>query len=164
MPTDRIEKSVLLQAPRERVWRAVSLAENFGSWFGADFDAPFVSGAHLAATIEPTSVDPEVARLQQPHAGKAFEFHVVEIDPPKKISFRWHPYATDAGADYSHEPMTLIEFELSEEGASTRLRISESGFDQLPLERRKSAFAANEGGWTHQCELVRKYLALHPGL
>ena len=37
MSTDRIEKTVLLPAPRERVWRAVGLAENFGSWFGAAF-------------------------------------------------------------------------------------------------------------------------------
>lgn len=162
MSTDRFEKSVLLGAPREQVWRAISLAENFGSWFGADFDGPFVAGARITGTIEPTSVDPEVARMQQPYAGKRFEFQVVEIEPMKRFSFRWHPYAVDEGTDYSAEPMTLIEFILADESGGTRLRISESGFEQLPMARRKEAFDAEEGGWTHQCELLRKFLALHP--
>ena len=164
MSTDCIEKSVLLPAPRSRVWRAVSLAENFGSWFGADFDGPFAANTRLTGTIEPTSVDPEVARMQQPHAGKPFEFQVVEVQPTQKISFRWHPYAAATGVDYSAEPMTLIEFELSDTADGTLLRIRESGFDRLPAARRKEAYAANEGGWTHQCELVKKYLALHPNL
>lgn len=164
MSSDRIEKSVFLPAPRERVWRALSLAENFGSWFGADFDGPFVAGARVTATIEPTSVDPEVARQQQPYAGKPFELHVVEIVPTRKISFRWHPYALDEGADYSGEPMTLIEFVLDDSENGTRLRITESGFGQLPPARRKEAYAANDGGWAAQCELVGKYLAMHPSL
>lgn len=164
MSTDRIEKSILLPAPRERVWRAVSLAENFGSWFGADFDGPFAAGARLTGTIEPTSVDPEVAKLQKPHAGKSFEFHVAQVEPMRKISFRWHPYAAGEGTDYSREPMTLVEFELRDADEGTQLRITESGFDQLPVERRGEAYAANEGGWTHQCQLVKKYLSQHPGL
>ncbi|MBS0339503.1 MAG: SRPBCC family protein [Proteobacteria bacterium] len=162
--TDRFEKSVLLPAPRERVWRAVSLAENFGSWFGADFAGPFVAGTRVSAAIEPTSVDPEIARMQQPYAGKPFDLHVVEVRPMEKFSFRWHPYAGEDGVDYSAEPMTLIEFELGDAEGGTLLRISESGFDQLPLARRKEAYAAEEGGWAAQCGLVKKYLALHPQL
>jgi len=164
MNTDRIEKSIVLPAARQQVWRAISLAENFGSWFGADFDGPFAAGARLRGSIEPTSVDPEVAALQKPHAGKSFEFHVVEVEPASKLSFRWHPYAAGAAAELGSEPMTLVEFELSDQGQGTLLRITESGFDQLPVERRREAYAANEGGWTHQCQLVLKYLALHPGL
>lgn len=165
MSTDRIEKSVLLPAPRAQVWRAVSLAENFGSWFGADFDAPFVAGARLTGAIEPTSVDTDIARQQQPYAGKPFEFHVVEVRPLEKISFRWHPYAVNEGADFASEPMTLIEFELADAVGGTLLRITESGFDQLqPASRREEAYAANEGGWTAQCGLVKKYLAHHPEL
>ena len=164
MNTDRFEKSVLLPAPRERVWRAVSLAEHFGSWFGADFDGPFVAGTRVTGSIEPTSVDPDIARKQQPFAGKPFDLHVVEVRPLEKFSFRWHPYAVDEGADYGAEPMTLVEFVLASAEGGTLLRVSESGFDQLPPARRKAAFAAEEGGWTAQCGLLRKYLALHPAL
>lgn len=34
--TDRIERSIAIKASRSRVWRALSNAEEFGSWFGVD--------------------------------------------------------------------------------------------------------------------------------
>jgi uncharacterized protein YndB with AHSA1/START domain len=36
--TDRIEKRVFLRAPVKRVWRAISDAQEFGSWFGLQLD------------------------------------------------------------------------------------------------------------------------------
>ena len=162
MSTDRIEKKVLLKATPERVWRAVSDAREFGSWFGVAFDGPFVEGSRLTGKITPTTVDPEVAKMQKPYEGKAFEFVVERIEPMRRISFRWHPFAIEPGVDYSKEPMTLIVFELEEAAGGTQLTISESGFDRIPLERRAKAFAANDGGWEHQAKLVQKYLVLHP--
>jgi uncharacterized protein YndB with AHSA1/START domain len=159
---DRIEKTALLRAPLARVWDAVSDARNFGSWFGVAFDGPFRDGALLTGRIVPTTVDPEVAKLQEPHRGKAFAFTVERIEPMRRISFRWHPFAIDPGVDYASEPTTLIVFELEEAHGGTRLTITESGFDRIPLARRADAFRANEGGWTHQLELVRKYLGRAP--
>src|SRR5258708_30431906 len=114
MNTDGIEKQIVLQAPIARVWSAVSDAKAFGSWFGAAFDGPFAAGTRLAGSIVPTSVGPEVAKLQKPHEGKAFEFWVDRIEPMRRISFRWHPYAVDSSVDYSAEPTTLIVFYLEE--------------------------------------------------
>ena len=48
---------------------------------------------------------------------------------------------------------------VQETGANTSLTITETGFDQIPLERRAKAFAANDGGWTMQATLISKYLA-----
>jgi uncharacterized protein YndB with AHSA1/START domain len=158
MSTDRIEKKVVLRAPLARVWRAVSDATQFGSWFGVAFDGPFVAGARLTGKIVPTTVDPEVAKLQEPHAGAPFTFTVERIEPPHRISFRWHPYAVESGTDYSHEPMTLIVFELTEVADGVLLSISESGFDRIPIARRAEAFKANDGGWEHQARLIEKYL------
>jgi hypothetical protein len=59
----------------------------------------------------------------------------------------------------SKEPTTLIVFELQEVPGGTLLTITESGFDQIPLARRASAFTANDGGWTMQMKLIEKYLA-----
>jgi uncharacterized protein YndB with AHSA1/START domain len=162
MSTDRIEKRIVLAAPRERVWRAVSVAGNFGSWFGVAFDAEFAAGKRLTGRIVPTTVDPEVAKLQEPHAGKKFEWTIEAIEPPRRISFRWHPFAIDPSVDYSKEPTTLIVFELKEVPGGTLLTITESGFDGIPIERRAEAFKANEGGWEHQAKLIQKYLALQP--
>jgi uncharacterized protein YndB with AHSA1/START domain len=157
--TDRIEKQVVLRAPRERVWRAVSDAQQFGTWFGVEFDGPFVAGTQLTGRITPTKVDAEIAKAQEPHAGKAFEWTVERIEPPRLISFRWHPFAVEPNFDYSQEPTTLVTFELEETAEGTKLTISESGFDRIPLERRLKAFAANEQGWHAQAQLIAKYLA-----
>ena len=159
--TDRIEKQVLLKAPRERVWRALSEADQFGTWFGVRFDGPFIEGERLTGKIVPTRVDAEVAAMQTPYEGTPFEWIVERIAPMQRLAFRWHPFGIDKTIDYSHEPMTLIVFELHDVPEGTLLIVTESGFDKLPPERRAKAFAANEGGWTHQMELIRKYLALH---
>lgn len=155
---DRIEKHIVLRAPRERVWRAISEAKRFGLWFGVEFDGEFVAGTRIAGRIVPTKVDPEVAALQEPYTGWPLDIHVERIEPMRLFSFRWHPSAVDRDTDYSAEPMTLVEFRLEDAPEGTRLTITESGFDRIPLERRAKAFTGNEGGWTHQCKLIEKYL------
>jgi uncharacterized protein YndB with AHSA1/START domain len=162
MSTDRIDKQILLRAPRERVWRAVSDAQAFGTWFGVAFDGPFVEGARLTGRIVPTKMDEKIAKMQEPYTGKAYHWTVERIEPMQRISFRWHPYAIEEGVDYSKEPMTLIEFVLEDAPGGILLKISESGFDQLPLARRAKAFKANEGGWEMQTRLIEKYLAQTP--
>jgi uncharacterized protein YndB with AHSA1/START domain len=162
MNTDRIEKKILLHAPRERVWRAISDAREFGSWFGVAFDGPFAEGTRLTGKITPTTVDAEVAKMQEPYSGKAFDWTVERIEPMRRISFRWHPFAVETGVDYSKEATTLIEFELAEAAGGTLLTISESGFDQIPLARRAQAFSANERGWEIQTTLIEKYLVQAP--
>jgi uncharacterized protein YndB with AHSA1/START domain len=160
MTSDRIEKEVVLRAPLERVWRAISDADQFGQWFGVRFDGPFVEGSSITGVITPTTVDEEVARMQEPHAGMADTWHIVAIEPRRRLAFRWHPYGVESGVDYAQEPTTLVEFTLAETEDGVLLRIVESGFDKIPAERRASAFDANSEGWAKQTELVRKYLAL----
>ncbi len=156
---DRIEKQVLLKAPLARVWRAVSDAKEFGSWFGARLDGAFAPGARLAASIVPTTVDPQVAASQKPYEGRTFEIWVERVEPMRRLSFRWHPFAVDPAADLSKEPTTLVVFELEETAGGTRLTITESGFDRLPAERRGKAFQMNDQGWAAQARLVERYLA-----
>jgi uncharacterized protein YndB with AHSA1/START domain len=160
MSIDRIEKEVLLRAPLERVWRAISDSSEFGRWFGVRFDGPFVEGASVTGVITPTTVDDDVARQQEPYAGHADTWQIVAVEPQRRLAFRWHPYAVDSDADYSQEPTTLVEFTLTETPDGVRLAIVESGFDAIPEERRAAAFDANSGGWAAQTQLVQKYLAL----
>lgn len=156
--SDSIKKNLLLHAPQERVWRAISDAKQFGHWFGVDFEGDFVAGAHMVGRLVPTKVDPEVAKSQKPYEGMAFEFHIDRIEPMRLFSFRWHPFAVDKDVDYSTEPMTLVKFELQTSLHGTLLTIVESGFAGLPLARRADAFSANEEGWTAQAQILEKYL------
>jgi uncharacterized protein YndB with AHSA1/START domain len=157
--TDRIEKTILLNAPRARVWQALTNADEFGSWFGMTFDGRFTPGARVQGVITPTTVDAAVANAQKAHEGFPFEITIDRIEPERLFSFRWHPFAVEPGVDYSHEPTTLIVFELEQAGTDIRLTVTESGFDRIPLERRAKAFTANEGGWAMVITLIEKYLA-----
>jgi uncharacterized protein YndB with AHSA1/START domain len=158
MARDRIEKQAVLDAPQERVWQAISDAGKFGEWFGAEFDAGFEPGRELTGRIVPTRVDREVAKMQEKHTGMRFAFRVESVDPPNRIVFGWHPYAVDPGVDYSGEPMTRVTFALAEVGEGTRVTLTETGFDGLPASRREAAYAANDGGWTHQLKLLEKFV------
>jgi len=158
MNTDRIEKQILLRAPLKRVWRAISDAAEFGSWFGMKVDGPFVPGAHLHAVVTQTTVDPKVAESQKTYEGTPFELTIEQMTLDRLFSFRWHPFAIDQSVDYSAEPTTLVEFTLEETENGVMLTITESGFDGIPPERRARAFAANEGGWSMMVGLISLYV------
>ena len=160
MSNDRIEKEVVLRAPLERVWRAISDADEFGRWFGVRFDGPFVAGTSVTGVITPTTVDDQVAEAQEQHAGKADTWQIVAIEPQRRLAFRWHPYAVEPGTDYSAEPTTLVEFTLDRDrrrrlAAHRRIRVRQAF---RPTVGRR-AFEHNSEGWAKQTELVRKYLA-----
>src|SRR5246500_6019673 len=153
MNTDRIEKQVVLRAPMDRVWRAISDSQEFGRWFGVRIDGPFVAGTLVTATITGTTVDEEVAEMQRPHAGAKATWQIVAVEPPRRFAYRWHPFAVDAGTDYDREPTTLVEFSLSEKPDGVLLTITESGFDAIPEARRSASFEANSEGWAIQTDL-----------
>jgi uncharacterized protein YndB with AHSA1/START domain len=159
MNTDRVEKQILLNAPRSRVWKALTDSKEFGSWFGMKLEGPFRAGETIRGKISGTTVDPEVAKMQKPHEGKVVELFIDRIEPETRFCMKWHPYAIDPKVDYSKEPMTLITFTLEEKENGTLLTITETGFDQIPIHRRAQALKANDGGWAHQTLLIQKYLA-----
>jgi uncharacterized protein YndB with AHSA1/START domain len=146
--TDRIEKEIVMRAPRSRVWRALTDAREFGRWFRADIKDDFAAGR------------PARGRITHPgYEHVAFEVEVERIEPERLFSFRWHPYAVDPNKDYSKEPATLVVFELDEVPEGTRLRVTESGFDLIPVERRAEAFRMNSGGWEGQVKNIARHVA-----
>lgn len=154
MDTDRIEKKTILHAPLKRVWRALADSAEFGTWFGMKFEGPFVAGASVRGVIAPNTVDAEVAKAQKSHEGMPLEFIVEQMEPERLLSFRWRPVA-----EASAEPATLVTFTLEEAADGVMLTVTESGFDQIPLERRAKMFAANEQGWSIQMRLIATYLS-----
>jgi uncharacterized protein YndB with AHSA1/START domain len=158
MTANIIRKEIVLKAPLDKVWAAISDASQFGQWFGMKLDGPFVAGQPITGHITPTVVDPEVAKMQKPHEGKPVSFSVGDIQPKTLFQLRWHPYAIDPDTDYSSEPMTLITFALKAVDGGTHLTLTESGFENIPMERRAEAFQMNDGGWTAQMKLIETYL------
>ena len=146
--TDRIERKILLSAPRSRVWRALSNAEEFGSWFGVSFKGKtFVPGQHVQGQITYPGYEHVV-----------FDILIERMEPERLLSWRWHPYAVDAKVDYSHETPTLVVFELEDADGGTLLSVVESGFDKVPAGRRAEAFRMNSGGWDEQMTNIAKHV------
>jgi uncharacterized protein YndB with AHSA1/START domain len=145
--TDRIEKEVVLRAPRSRVWRAITDPREFSKWFGAEMKDEFVPGRLVRGPITYPGYEHLTLELQ-----------VERLEPERLFSWRWHPHAVDEKADYSQEPMTLVVFELEEVPEGTRLRITESAFDRIPVARRAEAFRMNDGGWTEQLDNVARHV------
>jgi uncharacterized protein YndB with AHSA1/START domain len=148
MTTDRIEKTIVLRAPRSRVWRAITTPAEFGAWFGVSFTGAFTPSARVSGRITTKGYD---------HL--TMEILVERVEPEHRFSYRWHPYAIDPNVDYSAEPTTLCEFTLEEVPDGTRLTVVESGFDRIPAARRSEAFRMNDGGWAAQLVNVDRYLA-----
>ena len=148
MTADRIEKKIVLRAPRSRVWHAIADAGQFGAWFGARLEGVFAPGARVEGRI--TSPGYEHVTM---------EMTVERVDPERLFSFRWHPYAVEPGVDYSNEPMTLVEFRLDEVAGGTELTVVESGFDRIPLTRRADALRMNDAGWAEQIKSIERYVA-----
>ena len=150
--TDRIEKKILLRAPRARVWRALTDPVQFGQWFGARMPAvPFTPGYTARGPIT--------------HAGYehlTLEITIEKMEPERLFSWRWHPHAVDAAHDYSKDPTTLVEFTLDEKDGGTLLTVVESGFDKVPSAYRATAFRSNSGGWTEQMKSIERHVSAHP--
>ena len=145
--TDRIEKIVDLDAPRSRVWRAITDVKQFNQWFGVNLTSPFTPGAEVSGNM----THPKYSHM-------TMSIWIESFEPERFFSFRWHPYAIEEGVDYSAEPTTLVTFTFEDSGKGTRLTIVESGFDAIPESRRAKAFSMNERGWTGQAENIRKFV------
>jgi uncharacterized protein YndB with AHSA1/START domain len=146
--TDRIEKQVRLSAPRSRVWRALTDTREFGQWFGVKLSGAMAPGTKLRGPVTNKGYEHVI-----------FEATVETLEPETRFSFRWHPYAVEAGVDYSSEPTTLVLFTLEEVAGGTMLTVVETGFDKIPAARRAKAFEMNTRGWAAQMENIARYLA-----
>ncbi|TXR49985.1 SRPBCC family protein [Phyllobacterium endophyticum] len=145
--SDRIEKSIELSAPTERVWRALTDYTEFGEWFRVKLDGPFRTG------------EVSTGRIAYPgYEHLKWEATVTAMDEPHLFAFTWHPYAVEPDMDYSKETPTLVEFKLETAGESTKLTVVESGFNGLPPHRMQEAMRMNERGWAEQIKNIKAHV------
>ena len=131
---DEIRKEVTIGVPRERVWAALTEADQLVKWFPTkDATVDLRPGGELFLEWDDMS------------STGVFD----EIDPPNRLVYRWHP----AGADH---PSTTVELTLTDpgDGSGTVLTVVERGFAQLPPENR----AGNVEGWTSELQELVDYL------
>ena len=143
---DRIEKTIVMDAPVERVWKALTDQDEFGAWFKVKLDQPF--------TVDSEST----GMMTYPgYEHVPWKARVTAMDEPRLFAFRW-PHMDENQQVREDWPWTLVEFRLEPDGDGTRLIATESGFDALPAERRAEAFRMNEGGWTEQMGNIKAHV------
>ena len=148
MPSDRIEKQIVVKAPRAKVWRALTEAKQFAAWFGMEMEGEFQPGTGTWGVS------------RHPGYEGRFEMRIEEMTPESRFSWRWHPGSP--AVDYSQEPATLVVFELSEVTEGTLATVTESGFEGLPPERRQKAYEDNSQGWAIQLSAIGRYVEANP--
>ena len=146
--TDSIAQQTLIKAPRARVWQALTDATEFGSWFGVVLTGPFVPGQPSLGHI-----------TNEGYTHLLWEAIIVEMDPERRFSWTWHPYAVDTTRDYTAETPTLVTFLLQDAPDGVLLTVVESGFDALPEDRRTEAYPKNVDGWIWEMNAITQHLA-----
>ncbi len=127
----KVERSIWIAAPRERVWQAVIDPVQIAAWFapGTDF-----SQKDDKISVRIDGMDVEVAL-------------VVVVDPPRQLTTRSLP-------DMSLETSYMLE----EENGGTRFTVIETGFESLPEAERQSRFDQDGAGWEMALENLNAYI------
>ncbi|WP_313060790.1 SRPBCC family protein [Pseudomonas rhodesiae] len=145
---DRIERKILLNASRKKVWDALTDAEQFGQWFGIALKGKaFAEGETVEAPITYPGYEHVIWKAR-----------IERILPQTLFSFRWHPFAVDDTIDYEKENPTLVEFTIEDHAPGILLRVVESGFNEIPDARRQKAFKMNSRGWDEQMGNIENFL------
>jgi uncharacterized protein YndB with AHSA1/START domain len=135
----RVDKSVELNVPTSRVWRALTDYHEMAKWSGVQLEGPFVPGK----TARGRMTTPGYEHIP-------WEVAVQKMVPERLFSYTWQ--------DREGEPSTLVEFTLETTARGTRLRVVESGFEALPGKRAEEAARDHEGGWGAQLSSIAQYI------
>lgn len=142
----RIDRTIEIAAPPERVWRALTTAAELSAWFQVKIEGEIVPGNEVW-----------MVAMHPGYEGVRFRVRFVELTPPLRFAWEWCPGAVDSKVDYSKEPRTTVTFTLEPCAAGTRLSVAETGFDRVSLERRAKVYGDNSQGWTEVLEWLRRY-------
>ena len=138
----RIDRIIDIKAPPDRVWRALTDTAELSAWFQVKIEGKVAPGKEV----------------WMQHAGQRFRVLFVEMTPPTRFVWQWHPGAVDPSVDYSLEPRTTVTFTLEPYEGGTRLSVAETGFNEISLLRRAKVYQDNVGGWTEVLVWLQKYV------
>lgn len=149
--TSIVEQSILIDAPVEVVWRALTEPEQIRRWFADDVDLAAEVGYRGSLGFADNGAGLAVS----------FQVTVVSAQPARTFSYRWqHPSGVEAVEDNS----TLVEFTLTPEGDGTRLRVVETGVEQLgwAAEQQQSFVEEHSSGWLTYLGRLNDLIAQRP--
>ena len=142
----RIDRTIEIKAPPERVWQALTNARELSAWFQVTIEGDIAPGQEVWMTTVSTQFPVQ-----------RFRVRFVEMTPPTRFVWQWHPGEVDPNVDYSREPRTTVTFTLEPTEAGTRLSVSETGFDEISLTRRAKVYKDNSQGWVEVLEWLQRH-------
>ena len=105
-----IEREVTLPAPPGEVWPAVTHSDEVSAWFGAAADLEVRPGGRGVFRWPDGTERPIV---------------VEEVEPLRRLCFRWLPFQRTAAGEIVTLPSTRVEITLDEVSEGTRVRVVE---------------------------------------
>jgi uncharacterized protein YndB with AHSA1/START domain len=115
-----IKRSIWINAPRERVWKAVIEPEQIAAWF-----APSTSFKMENNVVSILMGDQYV------------DVALIEVvEPPRQLTTRGLP-----------EKLIATTYLLEEENGGTRFTVIENGLELLPAEEREKHLEQDSAGW-----------------
>jgi uncharacterized protein YndB with AHSA1/START domain len=137
---DRIERTVQVAHPPEKVWAALTTAGGLSAWFGNEATIDLRPGG--------------AARSRWNEEGFTAEMRVERVEEPTVFGFTWGIFGLPA----DDPRRTYVEFTLEPAGAGTRLTVVETGFAQLPEDVHRKAYDGNTEGWAKELGELVAYL------
>jgi uncharacterized protein YndB with AHSA1/START domain len=141
--TDRIEREIMIKAPRHRVWEVLTQADHISGWFGDSTEVDLRPGGRMVFTWDK-------------HGSGSHHAVVERVEPPGFFSYRW---ARRAGDEPAAGNSTLVEFTLTAAGDGTRLQVVETGFARLDVTAAEQGQAVEENtaGWISELGELQEY-------
>lgn len=135
-----IERSVLIAAAPEIVWSAITEPRHLEQWYapGCPWEIPALQPG---ATIKFHNTDTDI------------QLATIEVvEPLRKFTLRWQ-------LDPMHPGFTLTNtFLLEPENGSTRVTVSQAGYESLPQDVRQEQLDQDADAYTAIAESLKSYL------
>jgi uncharacterized protein YndB with AHSA1/START domain len=136
---DRIERTVRVDRPLERVWAAITTAEGLGTWFGNSAEVDLRVGGTVKLTWT---------------SGDAAELRIERVEPQTTFAYTWRINGLP-----EHDPRrTYVEFTLTPDESGTTVTVVETGFAQLDADEARKAVESNTQGWASELDELVAYL------
>lgn len=143
MELGKLERHIRIEASPEVAFAVVSQPEHIRQWWSDD-----------------AKLDPAPGAVGQVIFGDNGEhvesITVIDMDPPRRFSFRWVAPEGEAATDTNS---LLVTFELTPDGSGTMLHLTETGFREKGWETAvlEQAYQEHEAGWDMFLPRLRDY-------
>lgn len=132
-----VEKTIWINVPRERVWRAITQSQEIMQWWDDYWE---ISALEVGAVVKFGTPDDFMIAT------------ITVVDPPRQFTIQWPP------PPQYHRIEIFTTFLLEEENGGTRVTVTETGFEALPDDIRQKRYDQTAQGYTTVLESLKELL------